>query len=398
MVPYFQPIISVEGRSVVAFEALGRHLLDGGVHSLGPFFQSSQNDPDSVEFRRGIDRILRASALLRFSREAHSSQRLFLNVNPRFMVDHLNRRSSELPWTLQAIQETGLDPRRVVIELTEESVGTETSSLRRLVDEYRAFGCSIAVDDVGAEASNLDRIGYFEPDIIKIDALLLRRSLQERAFEEVLAGLRTIADGLGASLLFEGVETEREFDQALRFGARYLQGWFLAPAGAGFLAPETFSAFLGPHLRRFGAQREAHIVDRDRTLGLIISLLSASFPEISEENGVTLVDPRSLEPWSHLACRVFLTDRQGFQVSPNYDAVPGGWRRDDAVWGSCRSARPYFAGTGTPNRGGSRLWSVSDAYFDANDRRRIRTFGRQIGSDLVLFVDVPEVEKPTRNR
>jgi len=386
----------VESQSIVAVEALGRHLVDGQVHSLGPFFLDRSVDPGFHEYRWGVDRALRAAALREFVLGAHPDQRLFLNVNPQFMLEYLKSQTSELPWTLQTIEDLGIDPRRVVIELTEQGVGGATASLRRLVDTYRAHGCSIAVDDVGAEASNLDRIGYLEPDIVKIDATLLRRSLAERSFEEVLVGLRAMADGLGAALLFEGVESERELTQALRFGARYLQGWYFGAAEPTFAPLDRFAPLLKARLEVFGQARSREIVDRDKNLGTVISLLSRAFPDLTSTDHVTLVDPASLEPWTGLACRVFLTDRRGFQVSPNYVPRPEGWVSDGRGVGSCRTARPYFAGRGTPNRGGARLWSVSEPYFDVNDRTRLRTFGRLVGPDLILFVDVPEIEYPFR--
>jgi len=384
----------VESQLIVAVEALGRHEIGPEVRSLGPFFSAPADTPQFQDFRRQVDRGLRFDALSRFALDAPEGTRLFLNVNPKLMVEHLNHRPGEVPWTLRAIDECGVDPRRIVIELTEEAVGGDTPSLRRLIGEYRARGCAIAVDDVGAEASNLDRIGYFEPDIIKIDALMLRRSLMERSFTEVLAGLRTIADGIGASLLFEGVESAEELDQAFRFGARYLQGWYFAKALPGFLPPDRFREVLRSRLRAFGADRAEEIAQRDHVLGTVVAVLASNLPAFQVDGDRVTLDPASLEPWRHLVCRVFVTDRAGFQVSPNYQPGDGGWRVDEAGLGSCRAARPYFAVRGSPNRGGARLWSVSDPYFDVNDGTKVRTYGRVIGPDLLLFADVPSIENP----
>src|SRR6185369_10518064 len=116
----------------------------------------------------------------------------------------------------------------------------------------RAHGCAIAVDDVGAESSNLDRIGSFEPDIIKVDAAMLRRSHHNRSFRQVLKGVSSMAEGLGAALLFEGVETQDDLEQSLEFGARYAQGWYFAKAGPEPLLRETFSAELRPTLEAMG--------------------------------------------------------------------------------------------------------------------------------------------------
>lgn len=386
IVPYYQPIISVETQTITAYEALGRHVVGPEIRSLGPFFQAPIGDPGQAQLRRDVDRSLRLIALTRFASQAPSGSRLFLNVMPRLMLDHLAQHGDELPWTLKTIDELGLDPRRVVIELTEEAVGIETESLRRLVDVYRRHGCAVAVDDVGAEASNLDRIGYFEPDIIKIDAVMLRRSLRERSFRQVLKGLSSMAEGLGASLLFEGVETEEDLDQALTFGARSLQGWYFSKAQPDFLPETGVTEELKPLLRRFGnrlvdsAERRKHKLRKTtEELGL------PPLPTLVGD-GIWGYDTTVLNSWGQRATRVFLTDRSGFQVSPNYELGPDGWKTNSLGFGRYRAIRPYFPGAGD-NR-----WSVSEAYFDVNDKSLLRTFSRPTGEDLILFVDVVEIE------
>ena len=279
-----------------------------------------------------------------------------------------------------------------MIELTEQSIGAETATLKRLVAVYREYGCSIAIDDVGAEASNLDRIGYFEPDIIKIDAAMIRRSIQDRSFRQVLAGLRTIGEGLGAALLFEGVETEAEIQLALRYGARYFQGWYFAPAAPEFLPSDTFNALLRAQLEIFGETLGQQISRKDQRTGMVVAGLSAGLPAVEQSEGLAWIELAQLKSWEDLACRVFITDRLGFQISPNYVLGEDGWMLDLAALGRCRTARPYFADHGIPNRGGAHIWSVSEPYFDLHDRKLLRTYGRFVSSDILIFVDVLESE------
>jgi EAL domain-containing protein (putative c-di-GMP-specific phosphodiesterase class I) len=386
IVPHYQPIISVETQTISAYEALGRHQIGLEVRSLGPFFQTTISDPGQSQLRRDVDRALRRAALTEFATQTRPGLRLFLNIMPRLMLEHLTHHPDELPWTLQVIGELGVDPKKVVIELTEEAVGSETASLRQLIDVYRDYGCAIAVDDVGAEASNLDRIGYFEPDIIKIDALMLRRSLRERSFRQVLKGVGAMAEGLGASLLFEGVETEEDVEQALAFGARYLQGWYFSKAAADFLPETSFTGGLTSVLRRFGHRLVEGTENRKQRLRKITEDLGHPPGPVLVGDGVWGYEIEVLNSWGHPACRVFLTDRSGFQVSPNYETTPRGWKINPLALGRCRASRPYFPGNGD-NR-----WSVSEAYYDVNDRNLIRTYSRPTGPNLLLFVDVLEIE------
>lgn len=389
IVPHYQPIVSVETLAVAAYEALGRHEVGPEVRSLGPFFQASAEDDSLVDLHRDVDRQLRRAALAEFA-ALDSGELLFLNVTPRLMVEHLSLRPDELPWTLLVMDEVGMDPKRVVIELTEQAVGDKTASLRRLVDLYREHGCAIAVDDVGAEASNLDRVGYFEPDIIKIDAFMLRRSIRERSFRQVLRGMGTMAEGLGASLLFEGVETEEELRQALGFGARFLQGWYFAKAGPDLVAQDAFVETLRPVLRDFGRARGNQAADNATRIEEVIGTLMSVDLEAQVAAGRYTLSPGDLAPWGGVACRVFITDRDGFQVSPNYERTGDHWEANPQGFGRCRASRPYFPG---PHGIGHRPWSVSATYYDVNDRSLLRTYGRPLGGEHLLFVDVPEIEK-----
>lgn len=320
------------------------------------------------------------------------SMRLFVNVTPRLMLRHLDENPHGLPWTLEILDQIGIDPHRVVIELTEEAAGAETESLRRLVDVYRSHGCGIALDDVGADSSNLDRIGLFEPEIIKVDGAMLRRSLREKSFRHVLEGVGAMADGLGSWLLFEGVETDEELQLALGFGARYIQGWYFAKAGPMFLPADAFVSRLKEPLLRFA---EHEVGEADAVAARVRTTLArlGAVPAIKKgpEPLMSLGAP-DLERWDGVACRVFVTDRHGFQVSPNYVSLADGWIEDSSTIGRYRAGRPYFPGPNHAPWGPS--WSVSTVYFDVNDQRPMRTFGHRTPDGLFVFVDVLEIEKP----
>jgi EAL domain-containing protein (putative c-di-GMP-specific phosphodiesterase class I) len=386
IVPHFQPILSLETQQVVAYEALGRLETPEGVLSLGPFLQERGAEPGLADLRKTVDRSLRQSALARFATAGDPEQSLFLNVNPRLMAEHLASSPGELPWTLKVIRDLGLDPSRVVIELTEESITGETQGLRELVDLYRAEGCRIAIDDLGSQSSNLDRIGHFEPDIVKVDAEMLRRSLGNRSFHEVLRGVGAMAEGLGAALLFEGVETEEDLIQSLSFGARYVQGWFFAKAADRFVRASEFEGPLRSILVGWGRDRTAQDEASRLRIRETIEALGRPPAPVQGSDGSWGFPPGTLDYWGWTAYRVFLTDKAGFQVSGNYEVAGTGWTEDPTKKGWCRAMRPYFPG------GGDARWSASPVYYDVNDRSPMRTYSRPIGPDLLLFVDVLEIE------
>ena len=112
-----------------------------------------------------VDRQLRELAFAKFSGSAPDQGMLFINLKPSWIF-HTYATTGELP-TLRLLDIYGIDPRRVVIEITEESFQEPMEQLRAVVDLYRNEGCLIAIDDVGSGCSNMDRIAQIQPQILE---------------------------------------------------------------------------------------------------------------------------------------------------------------------------------------------------------------------------------------
>ncbi|MBW7453200.1 EAL domain-containing protein, partial [Paenibacillus sepulcri] len=204
LIPFYQPVLALDTRLIMGYEALGRIRTRQGVRSLGPFFE---NKTISMGEQIRVDRLLREQALAKFAADPASSDRgmLFLNLKPSWIFQTYAD-TGELP-TLRLLDKYGVDPGRVVIEITEESFLDPMEQLRAVVDVYRKEGCRIAIDDVGSGFSNMDRIALIQPHILKIDIHMLQKSELHSGYYGVLRSFSTLADQIGASLLLEGVET-----------------------------------------------------------------------------------------------------------------------------------------------------------------------------------------------
>src|SRR5690606_34128475 len=90
---------------------------------------------------------------------------LFLNVNPMLLL------TSDHPsgLTKSYIQQAGLAPERIVIELSEQFQVEDTELFVSAVKHYREFGFQIAIDDLGSGFSGLKLWSELQPDIVKID-------------------------------------------------------------------------------------------------------------------------------------------------------------------------------------------------------------------------------------
>ena len=350
--PYFQPILSVENQKIFGYEVLGRLILPNGqVESLGPLFNATlppgalPEEKDELEaLKRETDRDLRLQALSLLGSSEDRGFHIFFNISPSQMYRHLTSGTTEPPFTMQIIRESGFPPERVIIEITEERFDEELEALEDLLSLYRTEGFRVAVDDVGSESSNLDRIGLFHPDIIKVDLQLLRRSIYSRSFKEILVHLARLGESVGSALLFEGIETSEELHHAMETGARYLQGFFFSEALPHILPPDPFQDLIVKGLDLLLTRSQTSIHHRVTWEDQILSVLER-FPlgvETSPRGDLSL----NCTMESHEASpiyRIYLTDAKGYQLTPNLVLSPSGkFISDPASLGKNWSTRPYF--------------------------------------------------------
>jgi len=164
---HFQPIFSVRRRSVVGMEALSRGVELGGslIPPASMFAMAAEEGlADAVED------LCRESAVRTFSRLPSRSDDLLLFLN-------LDLASTASPAAsaaeLQAlVYGAGLQPRNVAVEFLEARFD-DAGRFGALAAALRGRGFLMALDDVGAGHSNLDRIPLLKPDVIKIDRSLI---------------------------------------------------------------------------------------------------------------------------------------------------------------------------------------------------------------------------------
>lgn len=220
LVSYFQPVLSARQRMVMGVEALARVVLpDGEVIDPDTLFRQAAVE-GCVE---ALERRCREKAIETFARapRRRTDQMLFLNLGSCNVTS--GKIASEL---LTLVEETHLDPRRIGVEILEARID-DIDRVRVLIDDLRAAGFLLVLDDIGAGHSNLDRIPLLKPDILKVDRSLIANIDTDFHKQETLKCLVGLSRKIGALVVAEGLETEREAMMALEFGADFLQGFFL---------------------------------------------------------------------------------------------------------------------------------------------------------------------------
>src|SRR5262245_27804636 len=217
---YFQPIFSLAHRRPPGHEALipgtgpdGRTYLPAELLAQAP----------AGVARMQLDRQCRTLHVRSFRRLRDEVSWLFLNVDP-----HIAVQGHRFGSFAQMLEESGLSPHRVAVELIETPFDDQ-KRLVTAVEHYHELGCLVVIDDFGAGYSNFDRIWQLKPDIVKIDREMTRRVTVEPLARRMFTGIISVLHEAGALVCVEGIETEGEALCATEANADLLQGNYFAP-------------------------------------------------------------------------------------------------------------------------------------------------------------------------
>lgn len=231
----FQPIFAFHNGklSVAAFEGLIRPFRDGEPQSPGTFF----NTCPAID-RLHIEALTRTLHLLNAGACLPQEASIFVNFDPSvFTTREIS--DSALREMRLVLHEAGIDPRRVVCEVTEQRTASE-EVLYQFVEALRGNGFRIAVDDYGADDSDINRIKELRPDIVKFDAQWITHLMDSGAGFALLKTMVSSFEEQGIRTVFEGIEESWQLDLAEQSGASMVQGYVLARPE---LAPTSFRVF-----------------------------------------------------------------------------------------------------------------------------------------------------------
>ncbi|PWI59079.1 EAL domain-containing protein [Sulfoacidibacillus thermotolerans] len=383
ILPFYQPIVSLQTRLIYGYESLGRRITANGIESLGPLFHSTiVKEQEKLE----LDRQLRTLAL-QHRAQSGGSEKLFINLKPSWIYRY-HSKLSELP-TLKLLNDSGIDPHLVVIEITEEQFTGDLAILREIMHVYRSLGCMIAIDDLGSGFSNFERIAQIEPDILKVDLNIIRKSQVSKRHSQLLKSFSSVAEHIGASLLLEGIESEQDIYLALQAGARYLQGFYFSQAIPDFLAESAFTMQLATLTKRYFEQSYIARHDLYRIESELAACVNTSLRDWQgsweEVNRFLLYLSSQIHP---ICFRMYVCKENGDQVSANctrqidhtwlleFDHVGQNWMWRSHFISNIVTMKKYQIGI------------LSAEYGDLHSNRRIRTYSCPLNQHQYLFLDL----------
>jgi EAL domain-containing protein (putative c-di-GMP-specific phosphodiesterase class I) len=382
IIAHFQPILSADTKEIYGYEVLGRYVDDGvNVKSLGPFFASQEI---SHEEALKMDRIVKRYAFNKYAEEKRD-EFLFINIRLAWLLPFSENPEEMI--TLQLAEEFGIDPKKLVIEITEEEFNASEEYIRSIV-HYKKIGCRIALDDYGKNASNIDRLAKLQPDIIKINIDYIHNSEQSYHYREYLRSLAAFADAVGIEVLYEGVETQRQLDICVSSKGRFYQGFLIAvPQSSMRYTKINRSVFSDSIENAYTAiQKKAVNAESLRnSLDVKIERFLLENPFVFEKADGDIYLMKLFRELPELK-RIYLCSRQGVQISDNIerhsgDIVCRDYKNKNWAW------RGYFhEAIKAFSMGGKSC--LSNPYRDFTTKEQMFTFCYAINDDALLFADI----------
>jgi diguanylate cyclase (GGDEF)-like protein len=214
----FQPIIHMQSGEIIGYEGLIRGPSDSPLHSPLNLFKVAL----AANLRVEVEHLCRKVVLEHFAK-MDLPGKLFLNVSPECLL-YPNMKHGE---TLDYIQQFGISPDRVIIELTESQPTCDYELLGKAVTHYSNMGFEIAIDDLGEGFSSLRLWSELRPAYVKIDMHFIQGINLDKVKLQFVRSIQQIAEATGTLVIAEGIETQAELLLIRDLGIACGQGYHI---------------------------------------------------------------------------------------------------------------------------------------------------------------------------
>ena len=221
----YQPIVSLKDGEIMGYEALSRVTDKDVTLSIGQIFTMAKCLGNLWE----LEKICRIKAL-ESSQRLPKGKNLFLNVDANIMLDA----GFEPGVTRKCLNKFDLKPEKIIFEITERSDVENKEILKQVIEHYKTQGFRIAIDDVGAGYSGLNRINSLTPQYLKLDYELVHGINESKSQKSLVELIVKHCKNMKYKVIAEGVETEEELRCLLRLGVDYGQGFLMGMPGENF--------------------------------------------------------------------------------------------------------------------------------------------------------------------
>lgn len=301
-----QPIVSAKDGSIVAYEALMRSDTEPMVSPLAILRHAKNHDKyyeiEKYTFFNIMEMISQNGSII-------ENKRVFMNSIPgSILTDEDHKAFTDKYGSLME---------KVVVEITEQSELTD-SDLAVIKARQVKYGFGIAIDDYGSGNANTYSLLKIQPQIIKLDRLLISDIDTNSKKQYFVNSIITFAKENGMQVLAEGVETEAELKMVIRLQVDYIQGYYTAKPS--FTALDEIDekvkhSIVNENIRGvIESKRKIYVASNCSELSLVqVALeeytgITISTPDIKLVGSTDYVADMNIKIMDGLRCRMTLKD------------------------------------------------------------------------------------------
>ncbi|HEU0104396.1 MAG TPA: EAL domain-containing protein [Mycobacteriales bacterium] len=269
LVVHYQPVVDLDVGRVVGVEALVRwqHPTDG---LLGPDCFIPIAESGGLIVALGVRVLEQACGQAARWHDSGLDLDMAVNLSAR-QVAHPDL----LRTVVGVLRETGLDPARLVLEVTESAVMEDAEAAATVLLALADHGVSLAIDDFGTGYSSLVYLKRYPIQALKVDRSFVSGMGVSARDDAIVASVIGLAGAVGGSCIAEGVETAAQYEALLALGCTFGQGWLFGRAVPAEELPDlivdcearltVLRAAADPDVRdRAGTQRDSAAAQRDQ--------------------------------------------------------------------------------------------------------------------------------------
>jgi diguanylate cyclase (GGDEF)-like protein/PAS domain S-box-containing protein len=220
---HYQPIVALEGESVVGVEALVRwQHPERGLVPPDEFIQLAENRGLIVDIGEWVLREACRQAAL-WTCAGAGGQPLHMAVNISAL--QLAPSAGLVDSVAEILRVSGVDPSMIVLEVTESALMGDAEAALGILTQLKALGVSLAIDDFGTGYSSLVYLKRFPVDVLKIDRSFIGGLGQDPEDSAIVASVVGLARAVGIVAVAEGVETTGQLVALQELGCEFGQGY-----------------------------------------------------------------------------------------------------------------------------------------------------------------------------
>ncbi len=226
---WYQPIIDIAAQRIAGFEALLRWSRDGTIMMPSDFLPVAEE--------RGLMNAIGAWVMREACKTA-AQWRTLLGGGRPFYVG-INVAPSQLlqPTFLEQVRDillaTSVDPRSIVMELTENAAVLNPARTAQIFGELRAMGIRLSLDDFGTGHSSFSHLQTLQFDTIKIDRSFISGDNLADSSSSIVDAIMHLAQAMKIDVVAEGIESQPQLDRLARIGCDFGQGFLFDRAMPG---------------------------------------------------------------------------------------------------------------------------------------------------------------------